>query len=191
MEIGRPERKGAGEEGERVQQQRSCFHANVVVNLEGQREGLLGSSTGMLDLSGSISQLINCCPSKGHSSERHQSCVIGPGTPVCEFWLNRQSVALPRGSWGWRRRVWPPANEDAGTPYCKIRMLLFQITGDLHTVLGPCRESHSFLLNLLNGSALPSPLGKAFEDGDWESTSHVHLFHPLPCPWLHALQRLQ
>lgn len=119
MGIGQPERKGGGEEGESVQQQRSCSYANVVVNLEGQREGLLGSSPGMLELSGSTSQLVNCCPPKGGSSKRHQGCVTGPGAPVCELWLNRQSVALPRGSWGWRSRVWPPANEVAATPYCK------------------------------------------------------------------------
>lgn len=42
MGTGWTERKGGGEEGENVQQQRSCFHANVVVSPKGKREGLPG-----------------------------------------------------------------------------------------------------------------------------------------------------
>lgn len=48
-----------------MQQQRSSFYANVVVNLEGKREGLLGSSVGTPEPPGSASQLVNPCSPQG------------------------------------------------------------------------------------------------------------------------------
>lgn len=132
-----------------MQQQRSCFHANVVVNLKGKREGRPGS-IGTPEPPSCASRVLL---SQGLDLREAPGCVTRPGAHSLQAPVERKITRpLRRGLWVSEEKQSLPSSQSG---YRGTLPLLFpDHWRSRYLVRGPCRESHNSIL--LNGERCPS-----------------------------------